>query len=111
MVVATLELEPSWLDPCIAFLSDRSLLSNIKEAEKVHGTWARFWLSKDRRLYQHFFGGPYLLCLHSSKIVELLAELHEGICDGHVGGKSLEHQAMTQGFWLSNMQRETVDYV
>ena len=49
---------------------------NDKEAEKVRRTLVHFWLFEDKKLYRHSFGGPYLLCLHLSKIAELLAELH-----------------------------------
>ena len=74
--MATLELEPSWLDPYIAFLSDGSLSNDTKE---------------DGRLYQHSFGGPYLLCLHPRKNTKLLAELQEGVYGGHLRGRSLAH--------------------
>lgn len=96
--MAALELETSWLDPYIAFLSNGSLPLDVKEAEKVQRTSARFWLSEDKRLYRHSFGGSYLLCLHPSKTVELLVELHEGICGDHLRGRSLAHRAMSQGF-------------
>lgn len=46
-----------------------------------------FWSSKDKKLYRCSFGGLYLLCLHPSKTVELLVELHEGIYGRHLGGK------------------------
>lgn len=46
MIVATSKLEPSWLDPYIAFLSNGSLLMNDKEAEKVLRTSARFCCSR-----------------------------------------------------------------
>ena len=95
MVAATSELEPSWLDPYIAFPFDGSLANDTKEAEKVRRTAARFWLSKDERLYRHSFGRPYLLCLHPSKTTKLLAKLHEGVCGRHLRGRSLTHQAMT----------------
>ena len=99
VMAATSAVEPSWLDPYIAFLSDRSLSTDVKEAENVQRTSAHFWLSEDKKLYQHSFGSPYLLCIHSSKTVELLAKLHEGIGEGHSGGRSLAHQAMAQEFW------------
>ena len=98
VIMATSKLGPSWLDSYVAYLSDGSLPNDIKEDEKVQRTIACFWLSKDGRLYKRSFEGPYLLCLHPSKTVELLAELHEGIYGGHSGGKSLMHRAMTQGF-------------
>lgn len=104
LVATTSKLEPSWLDPYVAFLSDGSLPTDVKEAEKVRRTSAHFWLSKDKSLYRCSFGEPYLLCLHPNKIIELLAKLHEGICGGHSSGRTLVYQAMTQGFLWSNMQ-------
>ena len=91
----------SWILYCL--LSDGSLPIDSKEAEKVQRTPSQFWIFEDKKLYRHSFRGPYLLCLHPSKVTELLAELHEGICGGHLGGKSLSHQAMAQGFWWPNM--------
>ena len=100
--------ESSWLDPYISFLSDGSLPTNVKEAERM---LAHFWLSKDKKLYWQSFGGPYLLCLHSNNVAELLVELHKRIYGGHSWGRSLSDQAMTQGFWWLNMQRAIADYI
>lgn len=74
------------MDPYVDFLSDGSLPTDVKEAKKVQRMSSRFWLSEDKKLYQHLFGGPYLLCLHPSKTIEFLAELYEGICGGHSEG-------------------------
>lgn len=104
MIAATLKLELSWLDPYIAFLCDRSLPNNVKEAEKMQRTVACFWLSEDRRLYRQSFGGPYLPCLYPNKNAKLLIGFHEGIYGEHLGGRSLAHQVMTQGFWWPNME-------
>ena len=65
------------MDPYISFLSDGSLPTNVKKAENVCRMLARFWLSKDKKLYWQSFGGPYLLCLHSNNVTKLLAELHK----------------------------------
>ena len=91
------------MDPYISFLFDGSLLTDSKESEKVRRTSACFYLFEDKKLYQRSFGGPYLLCLHPNKVTKLLVELHEGICGGHSGGRSLSHRAMTQGFWWQSM--------
>ena len=42
---------------------------------------------------------------------KLLAELHDGVCGSHVGGRSLAHRAMTQGFWWPQMQKDDAEYV
>ena len=67
---------------------------------------ARYRLSADRKLYRRFFGGSYLLFLHPKKVNELLAKLHDGVCGSHMGGCSLAHRAMTQGFWWKCEGRE-----
>lgn len=99
------------MDLIVDFLAENHLSSELKEAKKVRRVSAWFWLSKDRRLYQKSFGGPYLLWLHPSKVDELLTKLHERVCGNHVGGRLLTHQAMTQGFWWPKMKKDATEYV
>ena len=103
-------VESCWMDSIINFLAEDRLPADEKEAEKVRRTVAWYWLSIDRKLYRRSFDGPYLQCLHPSKIKELLAELHDGVCSSYVGGRSLAHWAMTQGFWWSQMQKDANKY-
>lgn len=97
VVSSTLVSDSSWLDPCFFFFFflDRSLPTDAKETEKVRRTLAHFWISEDKMLSRHSFGGPYLLCLHLSKATKLLAELYEGICGGNSGGRTLSPRAIT----------------
>ena len=83
------------MDLIIGFSAEDRVSTDGKEANKVRRVATQYWLSVDRKLYQRFFGGLYLQCLHPSKVDELLIELHEGVCGSHVGGRSLAHQAMT----------------
>ena len=78
------------MDPIVSFITDNVLSSEAKEVEKKRRTSARFWLSKDKRLYRQSFGGPYLLCLHPRDVEGLLTELHGGIC-GSYGGTMAKH--------------------
>ena len=86
------------MNPIIEFLAEDRVPDDESETNKVRRVASRYWLSTDRKLYRRSFRGPYLLCLHPGEINELLAELHEGVCGSHVGGRSLAHRAMTQGF-------------
>ena len=88
-----------WMDPIIEFLAENRVSNDEKEVKKIRRIAAQYWLSEDHRLYRRSFERPYLLCLHPSKVDELLTELHEGVCGNHVGGRSLAHRAMIQGFW------------
>ena len=100
-----------WMDPIIEFLAEDRILENESEVNKIYRIASWYWLSANRKLYRKSFGGPYLLCLHPEKVNELLAEFHEGVCDGHVRGRSLTHRVMTQGFWWPKMQNDAAEYV
>ena len=102
---------PCWMKPIIDFLAKDIVPEDEDEANKICRVAPRYWLSLDRKLYRRSFAGPYLLCLHPEKVRELLTELHEGVCGGHVGGRSLAHRAMTQGFWWPQMQKDSAEYV
>ena len=85
---------PCWMNPIIDFIAEDKVPDDEKEAKKIRRVASRYWLSADRKLYRRSFAGSYLLCLHPEKVNELLT-LHEGVCGGHVGGRSLAHRAMT----------------
>ena len=94
------------MDSIIQFLKKDILPEERLEADKVRRKATRFWLSENQKLYKRSFSGPYLLCVHPKMTESLLEELHEGIFRSHIGGRSLAHRAITQGYWWPNMQRE-----
>ena len=91
------------MDPISLFLERDILLEEKSETEKVRRKALRFWLSVYRKLYKRSFFGPYLFCVHPEASGSLLEELHEGVCGSHIGGRSLSHQAITQGYWWPSM--------
>ena len=62
-------------------------------------------------LYKRSFTGPYLRCLNHSEALYVLAELHEGVCGNHSGGRSLAHRAHSQGYYWPTMKKNAVAYV
>jgi hypothetical protein len=101
----------SWMDPFIAYLRNGQLPKDQKEADIVKRKAPGYWLSKEGSLYKRSFSGPYLLCVHPDLVNNLLYEIHKGICGSHTGGQSLAHRAMSQGYWWSYMQSDSVRYV
>ena len=98
-------------DSISLFLEKDILPEEKSETDKVRRKPPRFWLSEDRKLYKRSFSGPYLLCVHPEASESLLQELHEGVCESHIGGRSLSHRAITQGYWWLGMQKEAQEYV
>ncbi|XP_075654750.1 uncharacterized protein LOC142624906 [Castanea sativa] len=98
---------PSWMDPIMLFLKDDILFEKKGKANKVRRKAPWFWLFEDQNLYKCSFSRPYLLCIHLEVVEPLLEELHKGICGGHMGGRSLSHKALTQGYWCKYAKGST----
>ena len=99
------------MDPLVLFLKKDILPDDKTKANKIRRNASRFWLFEDQKLYKRSFSRPYLLCVHLEASKLILEGLHEGICGSHMGGRSLAHRAITQGYWWPNNQREAHEYV
>ncbi|RVW37234.1 hypothetical protein CK203_103125 [Vitis vinifera] len=96
---------------CLSIISpDRTLPEDPKQAHKIRVQAARFTLIGGH-LYKRSFTGPYLRCLGHSEAQYVLAELHEGICGNHTGGRSLAHRAHSQGYYWPTMKKDAAAYV
>uniref|UniRef100_A0A2N9FBJ4 Uncharacterized protein n=1 Tax=Fagus sylvatica TaxID=28930 RepID=A0A2N9FBJ4_FAGSY len=101
----------SWMSPILAYLKDDILPTDRKEADRIRRIAPRYWVSKEGNLYRRSFTGPYLRCVHPDTVQNLLWEIHEGVCGGHTGGRSLAHRAIGQGYWWPYMQKDAAQYV
>ena len=89
----------------------RTALQNTSgQTHKVRVQAARFTIIGGH-LYKRSFTGPYLRCLSHSEAQYVLAELHEGICGNHSGGRSLAHRAHSQGYYWPTMKKDAAAYV
>ena len=86
------------MDSIMQFLKEDTLSEERVEADKVRRKATRYWLSENQKLYKRSFSRPYLLCVHLELTESLLEELHERICGSHIGGMSLAHRVITQGY-------------
>ena len=105
------EMGPSWMDPILDYLSKEILPADQKEVAKIRKTATRYWISREGKLYKRSYTGSYLLCVHPDLVQNLLYEIHEGVCDGHTGGRSLAHRAIGQVYWWPYMQKDAAQYV
>nr|CAN70061.1 hypothetical protein VITISV_025665 [Vitis vinifera] len=87
-----------------------TLPEDPKQAQEIRVQAANFTLIGGH-LYKRSFIGPYLRCLNHSEALYVLAELHEGVCGNHSGGRSLAHRVHSQGnYWLT-MKKDAAAYV
>ena len=92
------EVPPSWMDPIRLYIAIRELPNDKGKGHKIQISSARFSLV-DGQLYKRSQGGPYRKCLTPKQGQYVLAELREGICGNHPGGRTLAHRAHTQGYY------------
>ena len=96
------------MDPITLYLSTGQLPSKKDKAHKLQVQSARFSLVNGQ-LLKRSLGGPYLKCLTPEQSQYVLAELHEGICGNHPGGKTLAHKAHTQGYYWLTMRADAAN--
>ena len=92
------------------YINTGELPSDRKKAHKIQVQSAKFSLVNEQ-LFKWSLDGPYLKCLNAEQGQYVLAELHEGICGNHPGGKMLSHKAHTQGYYWPTMRSDTANYV
>ena len=86
------------MDPIRLYIATGELPNEKDKAHKVQIQSARFSMV-DGQLYKRSLGGPYLVCLIHEQGQYVLAELHEGICGNHLGGRTLAQRVHTQGYY------------
>ncbi|RVW87310.1 Retrovirus-related Pol polyprotein from transposon 297 [Vitis vinifera] len=102
--------DQEWTNNITEYLRTGTFPRDPKQAHKVRMQAARFTIIGGH-LYKRSFTGPYLRCLSQSEAQYVLAELHEGICENHSGGRSLAHRAHSQGYYWPTMKKDVAAYV
>ena len=57
------------------------------------------YIMMNDHLYKRSFSLPLLRCLGPTNADYVLREVHEGICENHLGGKSLAYKVLRQGYY------------
>ena len=90
--------EPSWMDPIWDYIIDERLLDDPKEAAKIRTRSAGFTNHKGS-LYKRRFFTPILKCIAGKNTEYVLREVHEGVCENHIGARALAGKVLRQGYY------------
>ena len=104
------EVSPSWIGLTVQYINTRELPNKRDKAHNIQIQSSRFSLVNGQ-LFKRSLDGPYLKCLTTEQGQYVLAELHEGICDNHPGGRTLARKAHTQEYYWPTMRSDATDYV
>ncbi|GKU99462.1 hypothetical protein SLEP1_g12312 [Rubroshorea leprosula] len=95
MEVSTDPSSSSWTDPIISFLRDGTVPTDKQEEMRLRKKASRYTLVNDV-LYKRSFSLPLLRCLTLYEAEYALREVHEGVCESHVGARTLAHKVLRQ---------------
>ncbi|XP_022851921.1 uncharacterized protein LOC111373597 [Olea europaea var. sylvestris] len=84
--VMDIDHEPSWMDPIVDYISNGVL-------------------------FRRSFTLPYLRCLKHSEPLQVMTEVHEGICGNHQGARVLAYKLIRYGYYWPSLKKDATDYV
>ena len=98
----------SWMDPI--WLLNGTLLSDPNEASKLRFRSAKFVLLRGT-LYKRGFSAPLLKCVGKEYDDYVLREVREGICDNHIGARTLAGKTLRQVYYWPTMLKDVTKLV
>ena len=92
------EGSPSWRSPILKYLQSEQLPDDSKEAAKIKKS-AIFYTIIDGQLYKRGYSTPLLKCIDKEQALYVMAEVHEGVCGHHLGGRSLSGKILRARYY------------
>jgi len=99
-----------WRAPITRYIRSGELPSDPSERTKLKPRACSFTLVEGT-LYKRGFITPLIKCLGPDQTQEVLADVHDGICDQHLGAKALAKKVLRAGYYWPTMLKDTKDYV
>jgi len=100
----------SWMGDIIRYLKDDQLPREEEQASKVKKRAVKFVVIADQ-LFKRGFSSPLLKCLAPQQAEYVIAEVHEGVCGTHIGGRALAAKILRAGYYWPTMKEDCSKYV
>jgi ribonuclease HI len=99
-----------WRTEIISFLQG-NCLSDDEAYNKRMEARTRPYALIEGELYKHGVCSPLLKCLSRTEGIELMKEIHAGLCGSHIGSRPLLGKVFTQGFYWPKAASNAADLV
>jgi len=86
------------MTPYQSYLADEILPLEPAEVRVVKKNSSRYTLI-DGNLFRHGFTHPNLICVSGEQCTRIMVELHEGICENHIDGRTLSSKTVRAGYY------------
>jgi ribonuclease HI len=99
-----------WRTEIISFLQG-NCLSDDEVYNKRMEARTRPYAIIEGELYKHGVCSPLLKCLSRTEGIELMKEIHAGLCGSHIGSRPLLGKVFRQGFYWPKAASDAADLV
>jgi hypothetical protein len=111
---AVLNISPvhseDWRTEIISFLQG-NCLSDDEAYNKRMEARTRPYVIIEGELYKHGVCSPLLKCLSRTEGIELMKEIHAGLCGSHIGSRPLLEKVFRQGVYWPKASSDATDVV
>jgi hypothetical protein len=111
---AVLAISPAhskdWRTEIISFLQG-ICLSDDEAYNKRMEAWTRPYVIIEGELYKHEVCSPLLKCLSRAEGIELMKEIHAGLCGSYIGSRPLLGKVFRQGFYWPKTALDAAELV
>ncbi|XP_057444851.1 uncharacterized protein LOC130737098 [Lotus japonicus] len=109
-VTMSIDTEDDWRTPIIKYLRSGWLPEEKAEAKKLVRPASWYTIVNDD-LFKRGFSTPLLKCLAKDRAAYVLAEIHEGSCGHHPGGRSLARKVLRAGYYWPTLEKDAAEHV
>ena len=102
--------ESSWIDLLVDYISKGILPNDPIKARSIKRQ-ALWYILQKNNFYKKFYSLLLLRCLIPYKADYALREVHEGICENHLGGRSLAYKVIRQDYYWPTIQKDAADLI
>jgi ribonuclease HI len=111
---AVLNISPvhseDWRTEIISFLQGNCLSDDEAYNKRIEAR-SRPYVIIEGELYKHGVRSPLLKCLSRAKGIELMKEIHAGLCGSHIGSRPLLGKVFRQGFYWPKAASDVAELV
>jgi hypothetical protein len=99
-----------WRTEIISFLQGNCLLDDEAYNKRMEAR-TRQYVIIEMELYKHGVCSPLLKCLSRAERIELMKEIHVGLCGSHIGSRPLLEKVFRQGFYWPKAASDAAELV
>jgi hypothetical protein len=112
MVVDDIALQPAydWMSPIEAYLDNQLPSNDNAEVERI-ACRSRMYHLIDGVLYRHGANGMMVKCISREEGIDLLEDIHKGVCGSHSSWRSIVGKAFQHVFYCPTTKDDAMEVV